>query len=119
MLSAFRVGIAIPVGDMARARRFYADVLGFTPVSEREAGLVYTSGGVQFTLVPSDDAGRASYSLMTWYVDDIAAEMAALRARGLVFQDYDFPGLRTVNGVADLDGNRLAWFKDSEGNVQQ
>ena len=52
-----------------------------------------------------------------WIVDDIAAEVAALQARGVLFEDYDFPGLKTIDGVADLTTGRYAWFKDSEGNL--
>ena len=74
-------------------------------------------GGSSFALVPSEGAGKASYSLMTWYVDDLALEMAAIRSRGVTFEEYDSSWLKTVNGVANLDGNQLAWFKDSEGNL--
>ncbi|HEX6110418.1 MAG TPA: hypothetical protein VFZ02_13475 [Ktedonobacteraceae bacterium] len=70
-----------------------------------------------FALVPSESAGKAPYSLMTWYVDDLATEMAALRSLGVTFEEYDWPWLKTVNGVANLDGNQLAWFKDGEGNL--
>ena len=62
---------------------------------------------------------------MSWEVDDIEATLAALRARGVVFEEYDAPGLKTMNGVADIQGNypskgigeRGAWFRDSEGNL--
>jgi hypothetical protein len=62
---------------------------------------------------------------MGWQVDDIEATVAELRARGVVFEDYDLPGMRTVDGIAELEGNypskgsgeRAAWFHDSEGNL--
>jgi hypothetical protein len=62
---------------------------------------------------------------MAWLVDDIEATVAAFRARGVVFEEYDAPGLETINGVADIKGNypskgvgeRGAWFRDSEGNL--
>ena len=62
---------------------------------------------------------------MAWDVADIDATVAALRARGVVFEEYDLPGLKTVNGIADINGNypskgvgeRGAWFRDSEGNL--
>jgi hypothetical protein len=63
-----------------------------------------------------------------WYVrplDDIDATVAELRDRGVAFEEVDVPGLRTVDGVAEVDGNypsqgsgeRAAWFRDSEGNM--
>jgi hypothetical protein len=60
-----------------------------------------------------------------WEVDDIEATVRDLRARGVVFEEYDFPGLKTVDGIADIEGNypskgsseRGAWFRDSEGNM--
>ena len=117
MLANFNVGFNIPAADMTRARQFYAEKLGLTPVAELATRVVYVCGGSSFALVPSEGAGKASYSLMTWYVDDLALEMAALRSRGVTFEEYDTPWLKTVNGVANLDGNQLAWFKDSEGNL--
>jgi len=62
---------------------------------------------------------------MSLEVEDIEATVAALRARGVVFEEYDAPGFRTRNGIADIDGNypskgvgeRGAWFKDTEGNL--
>ena len=72
-------------------------------------------------------AGSASgtHTQMAWEVDDIEATVAGLRARGVVFEEYDAPGLETINGVADIKGNypskgvgeQGAWFRDSEGNL--
>jgi hypothetical protein len=53
---------------------------------------------------------------MCFVTDDLDGEMATLRERGVVFEDYDVPGLKTTNGVAEMDGERTAWFRDSEGN---
>jgi hypothetical protein len=63
---------------------------------------------------------------MAWEVDDLDAVVAQLRSRGVVFQEYDEPGLTTHNGIAEILGNypskggrgeRAAWFRDSEGNL--
>src|SRR5713226_6496327 len=117
MLANFKIGFNIPAADLTRARQFYEEKLGLTPVAELPTRLVYECGGSSFALVPSESAGKAPYSLMTWYVDDLAKEMATLRAQGVTFEEYDWPGLKTVNGIADLEGTQLAWFKDSEGNL--
>ena len=117
MLANFAIGFNIPAADVSRAKQFYAEKLGLTPVAELPTRVVYTCAGSSFALVPSESAGKAPYSLMTWYVDDLATEMAVLRSEGVAFEEYDWPGLKTVNGVANLEGNQLAWFKDSEGNL--
>jgi catechol 2,3-dioxygenase-like lactoylglutathione lyase family enzyme len=118
MLSNLPVRFSIAAADMARARRFYVEKLGITPLRESEFGLFYESGGAQFAIVPNpESAGKASYSLMTWLVDNLDTTMAELRSKGVVFEEYDFPFLKTVNGVAAIQGDRIAWFKDSEGNL--
>jgi catechol 2,3-dioxygenase-like lactoylglutathione lyase family enzyme len=117
MLANFKIGFNIPAADVTRAKQFYAEKLGLSPVAELPTRVVYVCGGCSFALVPSESAGKVPYSLMTWYVDDLAVEMAALRSLGVIFEEYDMPWLKTANGVANLDGNQLAWFKDSEGNL--
>ncbi len=54
---------------------------------------------------------------MAWITNDLEGEVAALKARGVVFEEYDLPGLKTVNSVATLAQGKGAWFKDSEGNL--
>ena len=62
-------------------------------------------------------AGTAKNTVFAIDTDDLARDMAVLRDKGVVFMDYDFPGLKTVDGVAELDGEKSAWFEDSEGNI--
>src|SRR2546422_7856363 len=111
MLANFKICFNIPAADMTRARQFYEQKLGLTPVAELPTRAVYVCSGSSFALVPSDGAGKAPYSLMTWYIDDLATEMAALRSLGVTFEEYDVPWLKTANGVANLDGNQLAWLR--------
>ncbi len=61
--------------------------------------------------------GRHSAAHGGWQTDDITAEVAELKSRGVVFEEYDMPGLKTVNSIATIGSNRAAWFKDSEGNI--
>ncbi len=117
MLANRPLRLSIPASDLARARRFYAEQLELEPLSEGEFGINYRSSGTFFTLVPSESAGKAKYSLMTWVIDDIEAAVLALRERGVAFEDYDLPFLKTINGIAALGLDRVAWFKDSEGNL--
>ena len=125
-LSDARVEARLPVQDLDRARRWYAEKLGLEPAEEREGGLRYECASGVFCLFASTGASDGAFSQLAFDVDDIEAEVAELRARGVVFEEYDAPGLRTVDGIADIDGNypskggkgeRAAWFRDSEGNM--
>ena len=69
-------------------------------------------------ITPNDGfTGTAQHQLAAWVVEDLATEVAELRARGVEFEEYDEPGLRTVDGIAVTPVGKAAWFKDSEGNV--
>lgn len=110
----------LPVTDMERARRFYAERLGLLPETElpdERDGLFYRCGGTRFLLFPSQTPPSGEHSQMTWLSSDIEADVAALKARGVIFEEYDLPGLKTVNGVAIIGESKDAWFKDSEGNL--
>jgi catechol 2,3-dioxygenase-like lactoylglutathione lyase family enzyme len=125
-LSQGRVAARIPVQDLARARAFYSGQLGLEPIEERPGGLLYRCASGEFALFESAGAASGSHTQMAWDVDDIDATVTELRRRGVVFERYDVPGLRTVDGIADVEGNypskggigeRAAWFRDSEGNL--
>lgn len=118
MLSELPIHTALPATDMERARRFYAERLGLVPEVELPDGLFYRCGaGTRFLLFPSGGASSGAHTQMTWNTDDIEGEVAALQARGVVFEEYDTPDLKTVNGVATIAESKGAWFKDSEGNL--
>jgi catechol 2,3-dioxygenase-like lactoylglutathione lyase family enzyme len=108
----------IPVADLGRARKFYEGTLGLKPKEEYGEGVVYECGnGSRVFMYPSAGAGTSKASTAFWAVDDVAAEVADLKARGVVFEEYDMPGVKTVNGIATGGGAKTAWFKDSEGNI--
>ena len=108
----------IPVADMARARKFYEGKLGLKPREEYAGGVIYECGnGSWVFMYPSAGAGTSKASTAFWSVDDVAAEVAALRSRGIVFEEYDMPGIKTVDGIATGGGAKTAWFKDTEGNI--
>lgn len=126
MLEDSDVAARIPAQDLQRARSFYADTLGLTPAEERPGGLRYRCRSGEFTIFQSTGGASGAHTQMAWTVDDIDATVAELRGRGLVFEEYDLPGLKTVDGIAEVAGNypsrggvgeRAAWFRDSEGNV--
>jgi catechol 2,3-dioxygenase-like lactoylglutathione lyase family enzyme len=119
MLDQYNLEPTLPASDIDRAKAWYRDKLGFTPEEELPDGSAYyRSGSSRFYLYATQFAGTAQNTAAGWIVDDLDKEMEELRGRGVVFEEYDFPGLKTVNGVAEIEGiERSAWFKDSEGNI--
>jgi predicted enzyme related to lactoylglutathione lyase len=108
----------IPAADVARARRFYEQKVGLVPREEFAGGVVYECGNRSWIfLYPSAGAGTSKASQAFWQVADVEAEVSELRARGVVFEEYNMPGIKTVNGIATAGGTKAAWFKDSEGNI--
>jgi catechol 2,3-dioxygenase-like lactoylglutathione lyase family enzyme len=126
MLHDSHVSTRLPVQDLARARRFYAEKLGLEPKEERQGGLRYQCASGWFALFQSSGKPSGTHTQLSFEVHDIEAAVRELRQRGVTFEEYDAPGLRTVDAIATVQGNypskggvgeRGAWFKDSEGNL--
>jgi catechol 2,3-dioxygenase-like lactoylglutathione lyase family enzyme len=125
MLKNGRVATRLPAQDLERARAFYSEKLGLEPAEEREGGLRYVGPGGEFALFQSAGSAAGDHTQMMWEVDDIESTLRELRSRGVVFEQYDLPGLKTVDGIAEIEGQypskgsgeRGAWFRDSEGNM--
>lgn len=108
----------VPAKDLNRARKFYEDTLGYKPDQVTPGGVFYKSNGCSsFVLYPTQFAGTAQHTLMSWETTHIEEDMKHLRSKGVKFEEYDMPGLKTQDGVAVMDGMKAAWFKDSEGNL--
>ncbi|MFG2196648.1 VOC family protein [Streptomyces sp. NPDC048639] len=125
-LARGRVATRLPAQDLERARRFYSERLGLDPVDERPGGLLYRCGGTDFVVFRSTGGSPGTFTQMGWEVDDIEAAVSELKRRGVVFEEVDVPGMRTRDGIAEIEGNypskgargeRGAWFRDSEGNM--
>ncbi len=120
-----QVATRLPAQDLNRARRWYSTMLGLNPVEERPGGLRYLIGGAEFAIYQSEGRADGSFTQMAFTVEDFDTEVEDLRFRGVVFEEYDTPGLATSNDVAQIEGNypskgsgeRAAWFRDSEGNM--
>jgi catechol 2,3-dioxygenase-like lactoylglutathione lyase family enzyme len=126
MLADGRVATRLPAQDLERARHFYAEKLGLEPAEERPGGLRYRCRDSEFVVFQSTGAASGDHTQMSWEVDDIEAAMRELRERGVVFEEYELPGLQTVDGIVEVEGNypskggrgeRAVWFRDSEGNL--
>jgi predicted enzyme related to lactoylglutathione lyase len=108
----------IPAKDVARARQFYEQKLGFKPKQETAGGVVYEfAEHTACFLYPTPNAGTSKASQAFWEVDDVEREVAELKARGVTLEEYDVPGLKTVNGIVTAGGAKTAWFRDTEGNI--
>jgi len=121
MLSNATVAATLPYRGLETAEPFYSQKLGL-PLAEgsvEEGFLEYRAGnGTVLQLFESDSGKKSDNTAATFEVEDLAREMEALRAKGVVFEEYDLPKIKTVNGVADLDGmGKGAWLKDPDGNV--
>ncbi|HEX9097546.1 MAG TPA: VOC family protein [Candidatus Dormibacteraeota bacterium] len=118
MFKPLRVGTTLPAQDIARAKAFYRDKLGLTPTQENALGLLYElEAGTGFGLFPSSGKPSGTHTQMAIEVEDVEQSVKDLQAKGVKFEEYDTPMLKTVNGVADMGGTKGAWFKDSEGNL--
>jgi len=125
MLENAKVATRLPAQDLERAKAFYAQKLGLEPTEERPGGLRYRLAGGEFALFQSAGAPTGEHTQIAFEVEDIEAAVAELRDRGVVFEEYDLPGLSTRDGIAEIEGNypskgtgeRGGWFRDSEGNM--
>ena len=108
----------LPAKDVARARKFYEQNLGFKPKRRQRAASLYEfADHTACFLYPTPNAGTSRASQAFWQVDDVEREVAELKARGVKLEEYDMPGMKTEDGIATGDGARAAWFKDTEGNI--
>jgi len=117
MLSDFSVHPTIPASDLARARRFYEEVLGFKPEQVTSGGVIYRTRGSFLVLFASSNAGTNEATACGFQVSDLPAVVAELRGRGVRFEEYDMPNFKTVDGILTTPDGPSAWFKDTEGNV--
>jgi len=118
MQNPLSIYTVLPVKDLARARAFYRDKLGLEATLEKPGMLAYSGpSGYIFQLYETPTAGTAQNTQMGWSSSELDADVAELRGRGVVFEEYDLPGLKTENGIAFVGTERSAWFKDTEGNT--
>ena len=118
MLTNHSVMPTVPAKDLVRARKFYEEQLGYKPDKVTPGGVFYKSNGcTSFVLYPTELAGTAEHTLLTWETTHIEEDMKGLRSKGITFEEYDTPELKTEDGVASMDGMKAAWFKDTEGNL--
>lgn len=119
MLSSAPVYPTLAVKDMDAATAFWVDKLGFrVRESTPDGGVVLEAGeGSRLSLYPSQFAGTNKATACAFDVTDIEQSVRDLRTRGIEFEEYDLPQMKTVNGIASTDDGRGAWFTDPDGNI--
>jgi catechol 2,3-dioxygenase-like lactoylglutathione lyase family enzyme len=118
MLKRARATAALPTKNLTRAKAFYTQKLGLTPGEETPAGVLYElGGGTQVLVFESSGAPSGTHTQISFDVEDLAATVKDLKARGIQFEEYNTPGLKTVDGIAQIGPTKAAWFKDTEGNL--
>ena len=120
MLSNASVTAVLPALDIERAKKFYTENLGLSLAQEQMqdgVSALFDCGKGTKLFIYQRPPSHAEHTLANFEVTDLDAEMQELRGRGVVFEEYDFPGLKTENGIATMPGYKSAWFKDSEGNI--
>jgi catechol 2,3-dioxygenase-like lactoylglutathione lyase family enzyme len=120
MLSKSPVAATLPFRGLKRAKDFYSKKLGLElrSGSVQDGYLEFGAGrGSVIQVFESKSAKKSDNTAATFEVDDLRKEMAALRRKRVRFEEYDLPGIKTVRGVANMDGHLGAWFKDPDGNV--
>ena len=117
MLTNAPVAPTLPAVDLARARKFYEGVLGLRVSKAANREVWYDAGNETNLLLYERGATKADHTAAGFMVDDVEKTVKELRQKGVVLEEYDVPGLRTVDGIATVEDQRAAWFKDTEGNI--
>jgi catechol-2,3-dioxygenase len=118
MLMEHPIDVMLTAPDLGAVKRFYGDGVGLEVLIESDDFVTFRCGGdsrLVFTRTSTPSTEQTTRA--SWRVDDVTAEVAELRARGVAVADYDEPGLRTVDGVADVGFALSAWFVDPGGNT--
>lgn len=118
-LTTSAVAMMLPVHDVDRARTFYSESLGldYTGTNDEGSAMYALGSGTTLMLLPRPDSRPHDSTALSFEVDDVAAEVSALEARGVTFEDYDLPEIKTVDHICEFGTEKAAWFKDPDGNV--
>ena len=119
MLTHATVTTILPVIQMDRAREFYEKKLGLAPKGFAADGnfILACGGEATIALIPKPEGTRSEHTALSFEVEDVEKKIRDLTERGVVFEEYDLPGFKTVNHVCVVGSDKAAWFKDTEGNI--
>lgn len=118
MLNTMPVSAVLPAMDLTRAKDFYETKLGLTATPMGEQTVIFMAGeGTKLVVYLKPEGTKAEHTVAGFNVTDLAQLVKDLEAKGVKFEDYDMPGLKTVDHIADFGPIKSAWFKDTEGNI--
>lgn len=118
MLGNAELAATLAVMDIDRARRFYEGKLGLALSRSPQPGLlIFKVGGTNLVVYSSEFAGTNKATAATWMVSDVDGTVKALKAKGITFEHYDFPGVTLHGDVHEMGEWKAAWFKDPDGNI--
>ena len=117
MLGDYSMHVVLLSLDLAESRAFYHEKVGLEILDENEDAITFRSGATELAVTKSTTGTSDEQTQAGWHVEDIEAELRDLRARGVEIQDYDLPGLKTIDGIADIGFARAAWIVDPHGNA--
>ena len=118
MLANAPVHATLPVVDFDRARKFYEETLGLKVIkTDPSPGAVLQAGEGTYIYIYKRGATKADHTAASFTVKDVEATVKGLKAKGVVFDELDVPGIKTVDSVATIGDVKGAWFKDTEGNT--
>lgn len=117
MLSDSTIFATIAVSDIASGKKFYGETLGLEQTDENPGGVTYTSGGGKLFVYESQTAGKGEATCAAWEVGDIESVVEDLKAKGISFEHYDFPGGTREGDIHTMGPMKAAWFKDPDGNI--
>jgi catechol-2,3-dioxygenase len=117
MLASHPIDVMLTATDLGAARQFYGDKVGLDVLLENDDFVTFGCGGDSRLVVTRSSTGTSEpQTKASWRVRDLAAEVADLRSRGVEVEEYDEPGLKTVDGIADVGFALSAWIVDPHGN---
>jgi len=117
MLANAKAIPTLPAVDLARARNFYEGKLGLKVLEQNDNELRLECGGGSEIYLYKRAPTKADHTAFAFQLTDLDKEVKELKGKGVVFEEYDLPGLKTVNSIATTGNERAAWFKDTEGNI--
>jgi catechol 2,3-dioxygenase-like lactoylglutathione lyase family enzyme len=118
MLSENPIDVVLLAPDLKESRDFYTEKLGLEILSEDEATVTFRCGGDSRIVVSASTTGTADEQTQaSWRVEDLAAELAELRSRGVEIVELDTPDLKTENGIVDTGDMLHAWIVDPGKNT--
>ncbi|MGA9047676.1 MAG: VOC family protein [Dehalococcoidia bacterium] len=118
MLTNAMVSPTLPAVDLKRAKKFYEGILGLKVMMEDPSpGVLFQCGQGTFLYVYQRAATKADHTVANFAVDNIEMEVKELKGKGVKFEEYNLPGIKTIDSIATMGTGKFAWFKDSEGNI--